>query len=168
MKIYLLVAALLISKFSYSQADNNNTRPAFTLKLYVDDTTFYTAPMGATSYIVKESAVQVFPGEKIYVEADIANDSLVNFKVVPENLNKGKTLVITFTQTHQDKKHEQMILSVTNPFAKNLEYHSQIHLMKYKKWVTTSVLPVKPGLVSYENWPDIITTIVLYDLRLKD
>ncbi len=158
----------MISKFCYSQADNNNTRPAFTLKLFVDDTTFYTAPMGPTSYIVKENAVQVFPGEKIYVEADLINDSLVNFKVVPEILNKGKTLVITFTQTHQDKKHDKMILNVINPFSKSLEYSAQINLMKYKKWVKTSVVPIEPGIMGNESWPDIITTIVLYDLRLKN
>lgn len=168
MKNLLLLIALLFSSLCYAQTIDNNTRPAFDLKLFVNDTTFYTAPMAPTSYIIKDRAVQVFPGEKLFIEADILKDSLVNLKAVPAILNKEKTIVITFTQEHQNKRHERMVLNIANPFPKNLEYKAQINLMKYKKWVNTSVVPVMHNVIANEKWPDIITTVVLYDFHLKE
>jgi hypothetical protein len=164
LSLFFILCALC--KLSYAQ-ELNNSRPAFDLKLFVDDSTFYQAHMNTTLYIVKEGIVQVFPDEKLFIEADLLNDSLVNFKVVPEIRNKEKTLTITFIQEHDGKKHTQMRLYLDNPFSKNLEYNARIYLMKQKKWVSTSVLPVLPKIIGNEIWPDIITTIVLDNFHLK-
>jgi hypothetical protein len=87
---------------------------------------------------------------------------------VPEILNKEKTIVIIFTQVHQDRKHEKMVLNIINPFSKDLEYSSRINLMKYKKWVKTDVLPIQHGITGNESWSDIITTMVLYNFHFKN
>jgi len=145
-----------------------NSRPPFNLKLFVNDSTFYEAKMAATMFVIDKKTIQIFPGEKLFIEAELANDSLVNLKVVPEIINKEKTLTIVFMQENENKLHKQMRLSITNPFSKQLEYNAQINLMKYKKWTKTSVMPALPGLESYEIWPDIITTAVLYNFHLKN
>lgn len=167
MKHFLLLLLMLIGKLCFSQTADVNTRAAFDLKLFVNDTAFYQAPMKASQFIVQNKIVQLFPGECIFVEADVVKDSLVNLKVVPAIVHKEKTLTISFTQDYEGKLHKQMLLKIINPFSKQLEYGAQINLMKYKRWIETSVLPVQPGLVSYENWPDIITTIILLNFHLK-
>jgi hypothetical protein len=167
LKYWFLVLLVTACKFGYSQTDDN-IRQAFTLKIFVDDSTFYNAPMGQTKYIPKDGVIQLFPGEKLFVEADIKNDTLVNLKVVPQITKKGKTLTLSFSQVAKGKIHEQMILKIDNPFAKSLNYSALINLLKYKKWIKTTVIPVRAGIASYENWSDIISTIVLSGFYLKN
>jgi len=167
-KIILSLLSILIfaCNSSYCQTDQN-IRPAFTLKLFVDDSTFYQAPMGATKYVPKDGVVQIFPGEKLFIEAEIRNDSLVNLKTVTEITHKEKTLTIAFIQEHKDKVHEQMVLHINNPFSKKLTYRAHIDLMKQKKWVETDVVPLFPSVLGNETWQDLITTIALSDFCLK-
>ncbi|MFI5159345.1 MAG: hypothetical protein ACHQF4_10800 [Sphingobacteriales bacterium] len=124
--------------------------------------------MNETSYVIKSEMVQIFPGETLYIETDIVKDSLINLKAVPTIINKEKTITISFSQDYENKVHKQMILKVNNPFSKSLIYHAHINLMKTKKWINSSVLPVKPNLESFEIWPDIITTVVLSDFYLQN
>ena len=98
--------------------------------------------MDATLYVIKDHIVQVYPGEKIYIEAD--------------------TL-----QEHEEKLHKSMRLNIVNPFSHTLTYSARINLMKQKKWIRTSVEPVLPKLQNYEIWSDIITTVILYNFHLK-
>jgi hypothetical protein len=167
MKNYLFLFLLLVGKECGAQTVDSNARPPFELKLFVNDSTFYNAPMNASQYVYNKKTIQVFPGESLFIEAELSGDSLVNLKVVPENIHKEKTIKISFSQSVEGRIHQQMILSVVNPFSKKLDYSAQINLLNQKKWVKTSIIPVLPGLVSYETWPDLITTIALYDFCLK-
>jgi hypothetical protein len=166
-RIFLPLFLMLLCGSSYCQELDNNVRPAFDLKLFVNDSTFYQAHMDATFYVIKERTIQIFPGEKIYVEADLSGDILVNLRVVPEIKNKEKTITISFLQEHDGNNHVMMKLNLVNPFPQNLLYSARINLMKQKRWVGTSVEPVMPKIMSLEMWPDIITTIVLYNFYLK-
>lgn len=168
-KIGALIVCSLFVVLSYGQAEKaNNKRPAFELKLLVNDQQFYSSQMRESSYIINDSIVQIFPGEKLFVEADVVNDKLSNFQVVKEIRDKSKTLVIDFQQSAKGKVHEQMILTIDNPFAKQLNYAAAMNLMKDKKWVNTSVYPVMARLESIEMWPDIITSLALFGFKLKD
>jgi hypothetical protein len=167
-KILFLIMGILIINQVYGQADKSNKRPAFDLKLFVNDTQFYNAPMGETNYIINDSMIQIFPGEKLFVETEIINNKLTNFRVVNEIKDKSKTLVIDFQQTTKGKVHEQMILTIDNPFNKQLQYKAMMNLMKNKKWVSTSVYPVLPRLKSIEMWSDLITSLALVAFELKD
>lgn len=40
--------------------------------------------MPESNYIINDSIVQIFPGEKLLIEADVINDKLTNFRVVNE------------------------------------------------------------------------------------
>ena len=68
---------------------------------------------------------------------------------------------ISFTLSAEGKIHTQMIMKVVNPFDKKLDYTAHIYLMKQKKWISTSIIPVLPKQSSYETWPDLIVTIDL-------
>jgi hypothetical protein len=152
---------------SFSQKKDHNIRPAFDLKLFVNDSTFYQAHMDTTFYVIKDRIVQVFPGETVYIEADLLGDSLVNLKLVPEIVNKEKTITVMFSQESEGRKHKFMRLHIRNPFPQTITYSAQINLMKQKKWVRTSVEPVVPNIRANESWEDIITTIALYNFHLK-
>ena len=168
MRILILIISSLVISQGYSQTGKSNKRPAFDLKVFVNDNQFYNAPIGETDYIINDSIIQIFPGEKLFVEAEVLDNKLVNFQVVSEIKEKSKTLVFDFQQTIKGKVHEQMILTIDNPFDKHLHYEAMMNLMKNKKWVNTSVYPVLPKLKSIEMWPDLITSLALAGFKLKD
>ena len=66
------------------------------------------------------------------------------------------------------KDINNQVLTIDNPFDKQLHYKATMNLMKNKKWVNTSVYPVMPKLKSIEMWPDIITSLALVSFELKD
>lgn len=168
-KIWVLVICSLLVIQGFGQSDkSNNQRPPFELKLLVNDQQLYNAQLGESSYIINDSIIQIFPGEKLFIEADVVNDKLSNFKVVKEIREKSKTLVIDFQQSANGKVHEQMMLTIDNPFEKQLNYKAAMNLMKTKRWVDTSVYPVMAHLKSVELWPDLITSLALFGFEFKD
>jgi hypothetical protein len=167
-QILILVVTTLIINQGYSQTDQSNKRPAFDLKLFVNDNQFYNAPMVETNYIINDSIIQIFPGEKLFIEVAIVNNKLTNFRIVNDIKDKNKTIVIDFQQRTQGKVHEQMILTIDNPFDKQIYYKAKMNLLKNSKWVNTSVYPVMARLKSIEMWPDLITSLALVGFELKD
>jgi hypothetical protein len=167
MKYTLALLLVLLCKVSSAQTDGYH-RPAFTLKLFVDSANFYQADIPESTYFPKEGVVQIFSGETLYIEADVVGNKLANFKAVPAIINKEKTLTIIFEQDYEGKVHNQMRLTISNPFAKQLDYMAMMNLMKQRRWVETSVIPVMPGKRSIEMWPDILTSIALSDFTLKE
>jgi len=168
-KIWVLVICSLFVVKGFGQSDkSNNQRPPFELKLLVNDQQLFNAQLGESSYIINDSIIQIFPGEKLFIEADVVNDKLSNFQVIKEIRDKSKTLVIDFQQKANGKVHEQMMLTIDNPFGTQLNYKAAMNLMKTKRWVDTSVYPVMAHLKSIELWPDLITSLALFKFELGD
>jgi Zn-dependent metalloprotease len=165
--LVLIIGTLMIGQVN-AQTDKANIRPAFELKLNVNDSIFYNASMSESKYIINDSIIQIFPGEKLFVEAENVNNKLTNFKVVNEIKDKSKTLVFDFKQTTKGKVHGEMILTIENPFDKQLQYRAMMNLMRNQKWVNTSVFPVRPRLKCMEIWADLITSLALVGFELKD
>ncbi len=149
----------------YSQ--DNNIRKPYKLNLQVSDSSVYTINVSSSPIIIGDSIIQIYSGEKYFIEADLKEGQLKNLKIVNEIINPKKTMEIEFKQISKNHKHSQMILSITNPFNKDLYYHSSIYLTKHSKWINTDVLPVKSGLKSFETWPDIISSITISNFILK-
>jgi hypothetical protein len=100
--------------------------------------------------------------------SDIGNlHKIVKLTAVKENKFKEKTIEIKFEQICEGRKHKLMMLTIKNPFSKDLNYGAGIYLMNNKKWVSTSVLPVLAGKVAFETWPDIIVSIALNNFTLE-
>lgn len=158
----ILPVFFIMTNLIYGQvSQQSNIRPPFDLKLFVNDSVFYEAPIKESQYIINDTLIQIFPGEKLFIECEIQYNKLVNFKVVPKIRDKNRTMVIEFHQEINGKNHEQMMLTIENPFQKNLHYNAMINLMNQSRWRKTSVVQVLPGLSSIEMWPDIITSIAL-------
>ena len=116
-------------------------------------------------YFVHEKILQVFPGENLFVETEVAGDTIASMKVVKEIKHPEKTITIKFEQVIKDKVPQQMILTVSNPFTKSLLYNAAMYRVGSNDWSETSIVPVRAGLSTMEMWSDIIITLALHDWR---
>ncbi|SDQ12430.1 hypothetical protein SAMN05421664_0616 [Chryseobacterium soldanellicola] len=161
-----LVLFLLISGFISAQNDND-FREAFTLKLAVDSTTFYQQEVARSKYIVKDDILQIYPGEHIFIEAEVKSDRIESMKVVKENKNPSKTIEIEFSQNVSGRQNRGMMLHVSNPFDKILHYNAMMNVVGKKGWFKTSIIPIDPKLTNFETWPQVIITLVLSNWRFE-
>ncbi|WP_213278305.1 hypothetical protein [Chryseobacterium indologenes] len=164
-KTIVLFWGLAISNFCFSQ---QKFRENFTLKLPVDSVRYYQQEVKKSPYFVEENTLQIYPGEHLFIAADIKEGKLESMKVVKENVNPSKTIEIEFSQDVEGRKHKGMMLQVSNPFDKNLLYDATMYTVEESKWVETSILPVKPKLAGFELWNDVIITLVLHNWRLQN
>lgn len=164
----LIIFLIALSGRNLAQKDSVLfIRPAFELRLAIDSGAFFKAPIKESVYLVNEGTLQLFPGETLFVEADVEYDRLVDLKVVPKIVHKEKTMTISFNQKTEGKKHQMMILQIVNPFNLELRYNAEMNLMESGQWAKTPVLPISAGLTAYETWPDPLISLVLSDFVLR-
>lgn len=148
-------------------AQNTKTnREGFILKLPVNKEQYYEQEIAATPYFVKEGTLQIYPGEKLYLEVEKTKKGIKSIGVVKENINPEKTIALEFSQEVIDGENRPMILKISNPFKNDLEYKAAMYVAGHSQWVPTNVLPVRGKLISYEMWPDVIISLVLSDFKL--
>lgn len=168
MKTKTLFTIFLSMSFAFTFAQNEIiNRDEFTLKLPVDGEQYYEQKVASSPYFVKEQVLQIYPGEKLFIEVEIGKKEIISMKVVKENLNPEKTIEIEFIQKTKDRKSEMMMLKVVNPFKKNLEYKAMMFIVGNDKWINTNVLPVQANLTGFETWTDVIISLVLSEWKLK-
>jgi len=165
-KILFSLIICLISTFCFAQNDKE-FRDEFTLKISVDSVQFYQQEVPKSKYFVKDGVLQIFPGENLFIETETNGNEITAMKVVKENLNPTKTIELKFYQTTEGRKHEQMMLEVKNPFNKELNYDAMMFIVGHKDWIKTSIIPIKPKLMNFEMWNDVIITLVLSNWRIK-
>jgi hypothetical protein len=162
------ITILLSIHFVFAYAQNEKpVREAFTLKLPVDGKQYYEQKVDSTPYFVKEKVLQIYPGEKLFIEVETDKKEIISMKVVKENLNPEKTIEIELNQTVKNRKSEMMMLTLVNPFKKDLEYEAMMFIVGYDKWISTHVLPVRAKLTGMETWSDVIITLALSDWKFK-
>lgn len=131
----------------------------------VSKETFYESHIPSAPYIVGPKVLQLFPGDTVFIEVELSNGVFTDIKSVKENKHPDKTIEIWFAQTVNNNVHENMMLKVRNPFKRDLSYVALIHILSPDKWVNTSIIPVKAGLVGFEMWPDVIISIALSEWK---
>ncbi|CAD0008165.1 hypothetical protein [Flavobacterium salmonis] len=166
MKKNLFIIILFIANFCYSQNEIKEREP-FVLKLAVDNEQFYQMDIPKSNFFVKENIIQIYPTEKLNVEVEIKNDTIYSMKVVDKIVEPKRTIQIEFLQNVKDKKPEGMMLKVTNPFDRKLNYNAMMYIVGHNKWLSTSIIPILPNLVNYETWNDVIITLVLEKWRFE-
>lgn len=162
--ILLIVTIFSISVYAQNEKPE---RDAFELSITIDTINFYKQDVLKSPYFVKEKILQIYPTEKIFIEAEIKADSIHTMKVVKENINTEKTIIIEFTQNAENRIHKNMLLSVTNPFNKTLSYEALMYINGVDKWIPTSIIPIKPNLSNFEFWNDIILSLVLIEWKIE-
>ena len=166
MKRILAILAILGAQNCFAQNEIVNRQP-FTLKLPVDGVNYYEQQIASTPYFIKDKTLQIYPGEKLFLEVEIKKDTIFSIKVVKENLSPERTIEIDFSQSVKENKSEMMMLKVTNPFKKTLEYNALMYIVGQDHWINTTINPVLPKLAGYETWSDVIITMVLDKWKLK-
>ncbi|MHB9141760.1 MAG: hypothetical protein ACYC25_07805 [Paludibacter sp.] len=169
MKTRTFLTILLCTSFVLVFGQNEKiNRDEFTLKLPVNGTQFYEQKVDKSPYFVKENVLQIYPGEKLFIEVETTKSEIKSMKVVKDNLNPQNTIMVDFTQTTKGKKSESMMLKIVNPFEKDLEYKAMMFIVGHDKWIDTNVYPVRAKLTGFEIWSDVIITLVLSDWKLKN
>jgi hypothetical protein len=164
MAFFLIIVAII-----YPDDNIITERSPFTLELSVSENEYMELEIPQSPYVFNDNFIRLFSGEKIFVEADVVDDIIVKFTVVKEITDQSKTVIMEFSQIKDDnnsRKHKFMMLKIINPFDKKLEYKAAVYFARYNKWDDTSTIPVRAKLTSYESWPDILLSIVLYDFVL--
>lgn len=164
-KIFLIIIVFAF-KICFAQNDNES-REAFTLKLSVDSIQFYQQEINKSKYFVKDNVLQIYPGESLFIEAELNDNIIASMKVVKKNINPSKTIVVNFAQNVSDRENKGMMLQVSNPFNSNLNYDAMMYIVGKNRWIKTSIIPIKPKLKNFEMWNDPIITLVLNNWRLE-
>ena len=165
MKFIYTIFFSIITVIGKGQDENKLERNSFKLSLIVDENSTYDIDVPTSSYFKVPNLLQIYPSEKILIEIEQVNGVIKGLKVVKNNTHPDKTIQIFFSQQEKNHKHENMLLQIKNPFKMDLSYSAKIYLLNQKKWVETSVLPIKANLMSFETWPDIIVTMTLSDWK---
>lgn len=134
-------------------------RSAKTLKLKISKTEVAEVDFPKGPYVA-DGYINVLSGEEINVEFDDGADGLTNPRYVKKVTTPEKT--VTFNLSLTDKG---TILTVKNPFAKNILYDCQIQHYKAQGLQKTTIIPVPSGLVSLEHWPYPVTQVVINNVR---
>jgi hypothetical protein len=140
--------------------------PARKVKLGIDKEHYAEIDFPARPAVV-DDLVNLLPGEKILVEADVKGSHLVNLHVVDVAAHPERTLELEFKQ-NEDRDNAFMILVVKNPFGRPLHYAAGIQDHGKQGFRKTDVVDVGPGLVNFESWHEPLTRVLLNRFELVD
>jgi hypothetical protein len=166
MKTFIVIIIFIFSVTVFSQ-NNKEKREAFSLEIAANETQQYGMDVQESPYFVKEKILQIYCNEEIFVECEIEADSISKMKVVEENINPEKTIIISFTQNSEDRKNIRTELRVKNPFSKTLIYDALMFTPISQQWKKTSIIPIHAKLENFEMWPHSIITLVLENWRFE-
>ena len=167
LKLFAIVVTLTTTCFAFGQDSTQLKRAPYKLTIAVDKKTAYMEDIKATPYVLPNKAIQLYPGETVFIEIEQENGVIKTVTAVKKNINPDKTLTISFTQSVNKKVHELTMLKIENPFPQDLIYSSKIFLLKQNRWTDTDVYPVHAKLAAFETWPDVIISIALGNWAFK-
>jgi len=120
-------------------------------------------PAFADADAEKPNTVLIHPGETIYVTFQRDGGSLKLLRLSP-SASKGAQVVLNMASFNEDVG---IILKVENRFNDTLSYRAEMRLLTRNKRKDTSVMPVRAGNLSFEQWPHMIEELALYGFELK-
>lgn len=137
-------------------------RKPFTVSLTKKDGTQFEMAFDRALPIISNEWITIYPGEKLFIEADRLGQKLGNFRAVENNSHPNKTLIIKLTQ---DDGKADMYLKVRNPFDKIIKYHAVLMTTESDQMYKTSSCPVIPKGENFEHWPHEIFQLLLFDFK---
>lgn len=127
-----------------------------------EDGTLYEGRFKVWPATVQPMGVIVMAGQTVYVEAEVAGDRLVNLVAVNTVTRPERTITAKFEQNAKGG----MLLTLHNPFPKELKFNMGMMPLKSERLVKTSSCPVGAGIHLLEHWPFPIFQVVLGNPRL--
>ena len=138
----------------------------FALTAFSQIQNVYDVTKKENAYIYQDKFVKLFMEDEIYLQVVSVNDTLKQFVVVPKIKDEANTITITFRMEDFGGK-KSSILRTKNPFEKYLIFKAKISTAKRPEYTETSIVPIYPKILSNEQWPYRIESIILYDFKLK-
>jgi hypothetical protein len=92
------MAVILCSLMAISVFGQDTTqlrRQPYKLKVAVDKSSVYEEDIRATPYVLPNQAIQLYPGETVFIEIEHENGVINNVKAVDKITNPEKTLTIS-------------------------------------------------------------------------
>lgn len=117
--------------------------------------------------IVQYGNISVFPGQTLYIEAELKGDKIASLHLVAQPVHPERTFTIDFDQAYDDDEKPFMALVIKNPFARPVKYHAHMMLLDGPDGALyqTSTCPVVGGGSAFEMWPTPIFQLVLTDIH---
>lgn len=140
-------------------------REPFTLKLHVDKKHFYEEEIGKIPY-VHDGDVYLFKGDEFGLNLEMVGESIRTIKYQPDV--KKADVTLKFTQEINEDGSAMMLLVIRNGTRKTIYIDALMTVPNKKAIARTSILPIAPGLSSYESWPHPIVQLVLRKIRIAE
>jgi len=118
--------------------------------------------------VIYDGSIIIYPGDELFIEAEMGETGPINLKLVEEKLNPEKTFTFKFEQINDYGDGTYMMMGVTNPFDKMLKYQAFMVLPGDGNAHETSSCPVMPGIIGFESWPQPIFQLFLTDLKFVE
>jgi len=171
MKTFLAALLILLPQIAYSQnlsdrtARNDlNVREPFMLKLPIDRESYYEKPIPASSF-VEGKAVYILPEEHFGVSVRLYKRRIRSLSY--ERNVKGADVEFKFSRWEKGDGKTRMLLVIKNRLNRTLQLRALMAVPMGRQLYQTSIIPVQPGIESFEDWPHPIVGLVLHDLKLK-
>jgi hypothetical protein len=167
--VALAMLSMNLLSFAQSQAgqiaQETVFRAPFDLKLHIDKNHYYEQHFDKVPYII-DNDVYLFVGENFGVNVTVIDNQITGLTYQP-NLNKCD-ISFKFTQEKLNKNEMMMILVTRNGLKRRLQFDALMTIPDKKGIFNTSILPIEPGLSSFESWPHPIVQLVLRNFRFVE
>ena len=113
----------------------------------------------------KANTVLVHPGDTIYARFEVKGQKL---KLVGTSKEKDEGAQVVITLGPDPKKPTQLYsLKLESKFPRDLLYKLQMRSKKRNLEMIIPVSPVVAGKVAFEQFPQLIDELALYDFKLE-
>lgn len=148
---------------SYAIAENSSFREPFVLQLPMDDKNYYEQKFEKIPFVY-ENTVLLFNNEKFGINIKLSENG--KFDIVYEKDSEKADVSLSFSQITLDK-NLMMMLEIKNNTKKTLTMEGLMTVPSKKGVKPTSIIPISPGLSSFESWPHPIVQLALKNIQLK-
>jgi hypothetical protein len=165
----LAVFSMTTLNFAQSQTGHSIQEPAFRvpfdLKLAVDKEHYYEQHFDKVPYVI-ENDVYLFAMESFGINVTIADNRISG--VTYQRDSAKSDVWFSFSQEVKDRVPEMMMLVTRNGLKRRLMFDALMTMPDKKGIFKTSIIPIDPGLSSYESWPHPIVQLVLRNFRFAE
>jgi hypothetical protein len=144
-------------------ADDTVFREPFTLKLQIGKEHFYEENFGKIPFVY-QGDVYLFKGDEFGLSLDIQGNFIRTVNYQPD-LMKADVTLKSWQEVRPDSAM-MMALKIQNSTRLTLHFDALMTAPNRKGVGTTSILPVQPGLASFESWPHPIIQLVLRNVQI--
>ena len=165
MKYILLFFSIIIS-IQVSSQNQKDFRDSLTVKLTIDSRNSFTTVVEPSPYFIDKNELQIYPGEIIYIEIELKKRTILSMKVVEENKNPERTILISFDQNTRLQTHQGMNFRVTNPFDYDIKCKAEMMDMNYI-WKKIKPFRFKSQKSNYSILPEPMVSLLLSDFKFR-